>query len=137
MPQSVLVELVMVLVIAVLSASVGIYIWLSLSTEQEIAENSRSVPSPNLNQDLLIGLFENYLVSDPPDGFCLAGMSQTNTYGPLWLWRQARWNELRVTFKDHLWVVKASGIACDGVETWHVNDVTGHIAYQGSSTVSN
>ena len=137
MPQSVLVELVMVLVIAVLSASVGIYIWLSLSTEQEIAENSRSVPSPNLNQDLLIGLFENYLVSDPPDGFCLAGMSQTNTYGPLWLWRQERWHELRVTFKDHLWVVKASGIACDGVETWHVNDVTGYIAYQGSSTVSN
>ena len=137
MPQSVLVELVMVLVIAVLSASVGIYIWLSLSTEQEIAENSRSVPSPNLNQDLLIGLFENYLVSDPPDGFCLAGMSQTNTYGPLWLWRQERWHELSVTFKDHLWVVKASGIACDGVETWHVNDVTGHIAYQGSSTVSN
>ena len=137
MPQSVLVELVMVLVIAVLSASVGIYIWLSLSTEQEIAENSRSVPSPNLNQDLLIGLFENYLVSDPPDGFCLAGISQTNTYGPLWLWRQERWHELRVTFKDHLWVVKASGIACDGVETWHVNDVTGHIAYQGSSTVSN
>ncbi|MAZ59699.1 MAG: hypothetical protein CL753_04500 [Chloroflexi bacterium] len=137
MPQSGLVELVMVLVIAVLSASVGIYIWLSLSTEQEIAENSRSVPSPNLNQDLLIGLFENYLVSDPPDGFCLAGMSQTNTYGPLWLWRQERWHELRVTFKDHLWVVKASGIACDGVETWHVNDVTGHIAYQGSSTVSN
>ena len=137
MPQSVLVELVMVLVIAVLSASVGIYIWLSLSTEQEIAENSRSVPSPNLNQDLLIGLFENYLVADPPDGFCLAGMSQTNTYGPLWLWRQERWHELRVTFKDHLWVVKASGIACDGVETWHVNDVTGHIAYQGSSTVSN
>lgn len=137
MPQSVLVELVMVLVIAVLSASVGIYIWLSLSTEQEIAENSRSVPSPNLNQDLLIGLFENYLVSDPPDGFCLAGMSQTNTYGPLWLWRQERWHELRVTFKDHLWVVKASGIACDGVETWHVNDVTGHIAYQGSSTVGN
>ena len=137
MPQSVLVELVMVLVIAVLSASVGIYIWLSLSTEQEIAENSPSIPTPNLNQDLLIGLFENYLVSDPPDGFCLAGMSQTNTYGPLWLWRQERWHELRVTFKDHLWVVKASGIACDGVETWHVNDVTGHIAYQGSSTVSN
>ena len=137
MPQSVLVELVMVLVIAVLSASVGIYIWLSLSTEQEIAENTRSVPSPNLNQDLLIGLFENYLVSDPPDGFCLAGMSQTNTYGPLWQWRQERWHELRVTFKDHLWVVKASGIACAGVETWHVNDVTGHIAYQGSSTVSN
>ena len=137
MPQSVLVELVMVLVIAVLSAGVGIYIWLSLSTEQEIAENSRSVPSPNLNQDLLIGLFENYFVSDPPDGFCLAGMSQTNAYGPLWLWRQERWHELRVTFKDHLWVVKASGIACDGVETWHVNDVTGHIAYQGSSTVSN
>ena len=137
MPKSVLVESVMVLVIAVLSLSVGMYIWLSLSNEQEIAENSRSVSTPNLNQDLLIGLFENYLVSDPPDGFCLAGMSQINAYGPLWLWRQERWHQLRVTFKDHLWVVKASGIACEGVETWHVNDVTGHIDYQGSSTVSN
>ena len=137
MPKSVLVESVMVLVIAVLSLSVGMYIWLSLSNEEEIAENSRSVPTPNLNQDLLIGLFENYLVSDPPDGFCLAGMSQINAYGPLWLWRQERWHQLRVTFKDHLWVVKASGIACEGVETWHVNDVTGYIAYQGSSTVSN
>ena len=137
MPKSVLVESVMVLVIAVLSLSVGMYIWLSLSNEQEIAENSRSVPTPNLNQDLLIGLFENYLVSDPPDGFCLAGMSQINAYGPLWLWRQERWHQLRVTLKDHLWVVKASGIACEGVETWHVDDVTGHIDYQGSSTVSN
>ena len=90
MPKSVLVESVMVLVIAVLSLSVGMYIWLSLSNEEEIAENSRSVPTPNLNQDLLIGLFENYLVSDPPDGFCLAGMSQINAYGPLWLWRQER-----------------------------------------------
>ena len=137
MPKLVLVESVMVLVIAVLSLSVGMYIWLSLSNEQEIAENSRSVPTPNLNQDLLIGLFEKYLVSDPPDGFCLAGMSQANAYGPLWLWRQERWHQLRVTFKDYLWVVKASGGACEGVETWHVNDVTGHIDYQGSSTMSN
>ena len=127
----------MVLVIAVVSVSAGIYIWVSLLNQPEIIDEPRSLRIPNLNQDLLIGLFENYLASDPPDGFCLAGMSQTNTYGPLWLWRQERWHELRVTFKDHLWVVKASGIACDGVETWHVNDVTGHIAYQGSSTVSN
>ena len=137
MSRSVLVELVMVLIIAVLSLSVGIYIWLSLSNGLETVENTRSVPTPNLTQDLLIGLFENYLVSDPTDGFCLAGMSQTNAYGPLWLWRQERWHELRVTFKDHLWIVQASGVACDGVETWHVNDVTGHIDYQGNSTVSN
>ena len=39
MPKSVLVESVMVLVIAVLSLSVGMYIWLSLSNEEEIAEN--------------------------------------------------------------------------------------------------
>ena len=127
----------MVVVIAVVSVSAGIYIWVSLLNQPEIIDEPRSLQIPNLNQDLLIGLFENYLASDPPDGFCLAGMSQTNTYGPLWLWRQERWHELRVTFKDHLWVVKASGIACEGVETWHVNDVTGHIDYQGSSTVSN
>ena len=127
----------MVVVIAVVSVSAGIYIWVSLLNQPEIIDEPRSLQIPNLNQDLLIGLFENYLASDPPDGFCLAGMSQTNTYGPLWLWRQERWHELRVTFKDHLWVVKASGVSCDGVETWHVNDVTGHIAYQGSSTVSN
>ena len=135
MSLSVLIELLMVLVIAVVSVSAGIYIWVSLLNQPEIIDEPRSLQIPNLNQDLLIGLFENYLASDPPDGFCLAGLSGANDHGPLWLWRKERWRELSVKFKDERWVVKASGVACEGVETWQVNDVTGYIQYQGSSRI--
>ena len=139
------IALVMVLTVGAMAAGAGIYKWLESTDTQTNAQEVTEAPTPtpqhyqNLTRDAVDRLLGQYIdLPDSPGLGCL--YRRISKRIKLAFLDGPELSEMVLNSVDtfysrprDVWVVRATGGTCKGIESWLISDTDGAISYVGGT----